>query len=365
MPPRTVTAAGVAQPPGPGAGRPAKVRARAPLRLGLAGGGTDVSPYCDLYGGVVLNATVDRYCYATLEERDDDRVVLAAPDVDTFEELDAGAGSPEAGTALPLHAAVYRRMCQDYSIGSPALTITTMSDAPAGSGLGSSSAVVVAVVEAFREYFSLPLGDYDVARLAYDIERGDCGLKGGRQDQYAATFGGFNLMEFWAHERIIVNPLRLKAAVVQELEASLVVFHTGASRSSADIIAEQVAHIDNGDQDRLEATHALRAEALGMKEALLAGDLHAVAGMLGRGWEAKKRIADGVSTGPIEEVFAVARAGGALAGKVSGAGGGGHIMFLVEPTERPRLAVALAGLGSGEVRPIHFVDEGAVAWTVQ
>src|ERR1700722_2737615 len=219
MPTQTVTAArrlsDLHRPAGPSA--PARtVRSRAPLRLGLAGGGTDVSPYCDLYGGMVLNATIDRYCYATLESRSDGRVLLAAPDLRQCEDLDQ-VGAP----GLPIHAAVYRRMCRDFDLGTPALTITTVSDAPPGSGLGSSSTLVVSLIEAFREYFGLRIAKYEVGGLAYEVERHDCGLKGGRQDQYAATFGGFNIMEFGADGRVIVSPLRLKPAIVQEFEASM------------------------------------------------------------------------------------------------------------------------------------------------
>lgn len=335
-----------------------RVRSRAPLRLGLAGGGTDVSPYADTYGGIVLNATIDRYCYATLEERSDGRVELSSPDLDALEELDQACGH------LTLHAAIYRRMCRDFNLGRPALTVTTASDAPPGSGLGSSSTLVVAVIEAFREFFSLPMGDYDVARLAYSIERHDCHFQGGRQDQYAATFGGFNVMEFGTDDRVIVNPLRLKPAIVHELEASLVLFHTGASRASARIIEEQTSHVRAGDADRIEATHELRREAVAMKEALLVGDLPTLARVLSDGWEAKKRLASGITTGAIDRAFEAARAGGALAGKVSGAGGGGYVMFVVEPTRRPHLLRALGTLPGGEVSPVHFVSEGAVSWTI-
>lgn len=336
-----------------------KVRSRAPLRLGLAGGGTDVSPYCDLYGGLVLNATIDRYCHATLEWRDDEQVEFVAPDL----ELCAARESADA-TSLSLHAAVYNRINRQFNLGDPALTVTTHSDAPPGSGLGSSSTLVVALIEAFREYFSLPLSEYDMAKLAFEIERIDCGQAGGRQDQYAATFGGFNLMEF-SGEHVIVNPLRLKPAIIRELEASLVLYYTGASRSSAAIIASQRDHVWAGETDRVEATHCLKREALAMKEAMLLGDLAKVAQILDAGWRAKKQLADGITTDEIEEIFEVANRAGALAGKVSGAGGGGYVMFLVEPVQRPELVRRLAELPGGRVEPVHFVEEGACAWTVR
>lgn len=336
------------------------VRSRAPLRLGLAGGGTDVSPYCDIYGGMVLNATIDRYCYATIEARSDGRVRLAAPDLGTHDDLGV-----DGSRILPIHGATYRRVCEEFGLGTPAVTITTVSDAPPGSGLGSSSTLVVSLIEAFREYFSLPLAEYEVARLAYEVERTDCGLKGGRQDQYAATFGGFNVMEFGAEEKVIVSPLRLKPAIVQEFEASMVLYHTGVSRSSAAIIAEQSSHIVSGEDERIDATHALKNEAIAMKEALLVGDLGGAAMVLNNGWEAKKRLADGISNAEIEHTFSVARNAGAIAGKLSGAGGGGYIMFMVEPTGRPSLLAALSTLSPNGVQPVHFVGEGAVAWTVR
>jgi D-glycero-alpha-D-manno-heptose-7-phosphate kinase len=335
------------------------VRSRAPLRLGLAGGGTDVSPYCDLFGGMVLNATIDRYCYATIEARSDGRVRLAAPDIGTYDDLDTD------GSALPIHSAVYRRLCRDFDLGAPSVTITTVSDAPPGSGLGSSSTLVVSLIEAFREYFALPLTEYEIARLAYVVERHDCGLNGGRQDQYAATFGGFNVMEFGSEDKAIVSPLRLKPAIIQEFEASMVLYHTGVSRSSSSIIAEQTSHIVAGESERIDATHALKDEAQAMKEALLVGDLGGAAVVLNSGWEAKKRLAGGISNAAIEHTFSVARRAGAIAGKLSGAGGGGYIMFMVEPTGRPALLEALSQLSPQGVQPVHFVGEGAVAWTVR
>ena len=346
-------------PTGTGLVRTVKVRSRAPLRLGLAGGGTDVSPYCELFGGLVLNATIGRYCHATLERRADDRVEFVAPDLEQRSDLESADA-----LGMSLHAAVYRHLNQHFALGDPALTITTCADAPPGSGLGSSSTLVVALIEGFREYFSLPLSEYEIASMAYQIERIDCELAGGRQDQYAAVFGGCNMMEFGA-DRVLVNPLRLKPAIVKELEASLVLYCTGASRSSAAIIASQSDHVWARDQERLEATHALKREAMQMKDALLRGDLKTVAAILHAGWQAKKRLADGVSNESIERVLRVARRGGALAGKVTGAGGGGYVMFLVEPVERPALLRHLASIPGGRVETVHFVEEGAAAWTVR
>jgi len=225
--------------------------------------------------------------------------------------------------------------------------------------------LVVSAVEAFREFFALPLSEYEIARLAYQIERFDCGLKGGRQDQYAATFGGFNSMEFSAGDRVVVSPLRLKAAIVQEFEASLVLYHTGTARSSADIIQRQSDHITNDHIDRIQATLALKDEAVAMREALLVGDFNAVADVIQHGWLAKQQLADGITTPTIQNAFRVAMANGAVAGKVSGAGGGGFILFVVDPLCRTELSSALARLPGGAVEPAHFVSEGATSWRLR
>jgi D-glycero-alpha-D-manno-heptose-7-phosphate kinase len=340
-----------------------RVRSRAPLRLGLAGGGTDVSPYCDTYGGLVLNATIDRYCYATLEETVDGSVEFHAPDIGV---IDHTTSDPEAkSTPLTLHRAIYERLNRDFDLGRPGIRLTTISDAPPGSGLGSSSTLVVSAIEAFREFFALPLGEYDVARLAFEIERVDYGQAGGAQDQYAATFGGFNVMEFGPAGRIIVNPLRIKEATLRELEASILLFHTGVSRSSADIIARQTTYISSGASSQLKATHQLKEEAVAMKEALLKGDLVQLAEVLDRGWQAKKQLAEGISNPNIEKCFDVALGAGAMAGKVSGAGGGGYVLFLTDPVRRPAVMQALDDLCIGAVQPTHFVSEGAVAWSLR
>lgn len=340
-----------------------RVRSRAPLRLGLAGGGTDVSPYCDTYGGIVLNATIDRYCYATLEETVDGAVEFHAPDIGVVDT--ATPGREVGSTSLDLHRAIYDRMNRQFDLGGPGLRLTTVSDAPPGSGLGSSSTLVVSAIEAFREMFALPLGEYDVARLAFAIEREDYGQAGGRQDQYAATFGGFNVMEFGPSGRTIINPLRIKDATLRELEASIVLFHTGVSRNSADIIARQTDYISTGSASQLEATHRLKDEAVAMKEALLTGDLVQLGKVLDRGWQAKKQLAEGISNPNIEQCFDVALGAGALAGKVSGAGGGGYVLFLTDPVRRPAVMHALDEQRFGAVQPTHFVSEGAVAWSLR
>jgi D-glycero-alpha-D-manno-heptose-7-phosphate kinase len=241
--------------------------------------------------------------------------------------------------------------------------VRTFSDAPPGSGLGSSSTMVVALVQAFVEHFSLPLGEYEVAHLAYDIERNDLKLAGGKQDQYAATFGGFNFMEFYDNNRVIVNPLRVKDWVWAELEASLVLYFTGVSRASADIIDQQSRNVGEKRQASIDAMHQLKQEAIQMKECVLKGDLRRLATTLQAGWEAKKSTATSISNPLIEQVEQVAFANGAHAAKVSGAGGGGFMMFLCSPDQRIQLTRALLQQG-GSIMDFHFTQQGATSWQV-
>jgi D-glycero-alpha-D-manno-heptose-7-phosphate kinase len=339
----------------------ATVRARAPLRLGLAGGGTDVSPYCDRHGGFVLNATIDRYAYAVIKAVDVSVVRFAATDMRGVAACPLESLLPLDGN-LNLHKAVYNHMVEHYNQGRPiALELSTFCDAPIGSGLGSSSTLVVAMIKAFVELLNLPLDDYAISQLAFKIERVDCSLQGGRQDQYSATFGGFNFMEFYADERAVINSLRIKNWIVCELEASLVLYFTGVSRESARIIADQRSNVNAGSEIALEAMHGIKREALLMKECMLRGDFDGVVESMLQGWENKKLSAKTVSNPHIDEIYDVARKSGALAGKVSGAGGGGFMWFFVPPERRMDVIRTLDQFG-GQVSNCHFTKNGAQAW---
>lgn len=347
------------------AGRAGPVlRARAPLRLGLAGGGTDVSPFCDLHGGYVLNATIDLYAYASVELLEEPLIHFEGADQDATWE-----GSPDDLDAvdprLALHRGVYRRIVRDFCGGRPfGVRLVTHSDAPPGSGLGASSTLVVAMLHGFVEAFNLPLGEYELAHLAYEIERIDLDLAGGKQDQYSASFGGFNFMEFGGNGHVLVNPLRMKPWIVSELESSLLLFFTGVSRESAHIIDQQVRNIREGAKAPIEALFAVKEEAVRMKAALLKGDFDSFVESMRASWVSKKRTASSISNAHIERIYDDAMQAGARAGKVSGAGGGGFMMFFVAPEAKPRVARALAS-HAGQVFSCHFTKSGSQAWRVR
>lgn len=343
-------------------GRAWSAHSRAPLRLGLAGGGSDVTPYCDLFGGRVLNATISLFthCHITLSPVGD-QVVFAADDFNERVCVPAQSHLP-LEPSLVLHRAVYNRIVRDFNDGRALpVAVTTYSDAPPGSGVGSSSTLVVAMIQAYAELLQLPLGEYDVARLAYEIERVDCGMAGGKQDQYAATFGGFNFIEFEAGNRVIVNPLRLKPDLANELESRLLLYYTGRSRESARIIESQIAATKQPESDAVEAMHLIKHAATEMKEALLQGRISSVLDILGASWHAKKRAASGISNTHIDEIAGAATRAGARGLKISGAGGGGFMMIAVDPGSRHSVVRALEPFG-GRVFSFTFVEQGVRSW---
>jgi D-glycero-alpha-D-manno-heptose-7-phosphate kinase len=336
-------------------------RSRAPLRIGLAGGGTDVSPYSDLYGGAILNASVSLYAYANIEPLGGDVIILEAFDRKETLTYPAAASLPLDGK-LDLLKGVYNKVMEDYGMPVQGFRLSTHVDAPPGSGLGTSSTLVVAILGAFAEMLKLPLGEYDVAHYAYRIEREYLQLAGGKQDQYAATFGGVNYMEFFAGDKVIVNPLRIRQEYLDELEHNLVLYFTATSRESATIIKEQQKNVHGGNTASIEAMHQLKEQARMMKEAVLKGNLNAIGEILDFGFQQKRRMAHNISNAHIEEIYDKAKAAGAVGGKISGAGGGGFMIFYCPGNTQYRVKETLGALG-GVCSPYRFVNSGLTTWT--
>jgi D-glycero-alpha-D-manno-heptose-7-phosphate kinase len=250
---------------------------------------------------------------------------------------------------------------RDYNLPCLSFELHTFVDAPAGSGLGTSSTLVVAVLGAFAQWLNLPLGEYDIAHLAYCIEREDLQLAGGKQDQYAATFGGFNFMEFHDQNKVVVNPLRIKPNVLNELSRSIVLFYTDTSRDSASIIEQQQNNVKVKNERSLEAMHQLKQQAILMKESLLKNELSEIGNILNIGWNFKRQMASGISTPLFEDVYQAALEAGATGGKISGAGGGGYIFFYCPVAKRYDVIKALQEFG-GSVRRFEFTKQGLETW---
>ncbi|HEY8660782.1 MAG TPA: dehydrogenase [Hanamia sp.] len=335
-------------------------RSKAPLRIGLAGGGTDVSPYSDQFGGAILNATVSLFAYANIEPLEENKIIVQALDRNEQQQFDWAHELPIDGT-LDLLKGVYNRIYKDYKLPSTGFRLSTFVDAPAGSGLGTSSTLVVAIIGAFVEWLKLPLGDYDIAHYAYQIEREDLKLTGGKQDQYAAMFGGVNFMEFYEDDKVIVNPLRIKSQYLHELENNLVLYFTATSRESAGIINEQVKNVTSKNEKSIEAMHQLKEQARMMKEALLKGRLDEFGAILDFGFQQKRRMAHNISNIRIEEIYEAAKKAGATGGKISGAGGGGFMIFYCPGNTRHSVVKELKKFG-GEVKNYTFTKYGLTTW---
>ena len=337
------------------------IRSKAPLRLGLAGGGTDVSPFSDIYGGAILNATINMYAYTTIQPTDDGRIVFDSPSNGLHEEFNSCSYLEPNGFFI-LHKGVYNRIIRQYHNKQLSFRLSTFVDSPPGSGLGTSSTLVVSILGAFVEWLKLPLGEYDIAHLAYEIERIDLGMSGGKQDQYAATFGGFNYMEFKG-DNVIVNPLRVRQRHLDELAHNLVLYYTDTSHISAQIIEDQQKNVMAKKQSSIDAMLNLKNQAALMKETLLRGDIDGIGSILDYGWKYKKQMADSITNSLLDSIYDAAKAAGATGGKVSGAGGGGYMFFYCPSVTRYEVVETLKQFG-GESKRYQFTTDGLKTWTI-
>ena len=332
------------------------IRSKAPLRISFGGGGTDVSPYPEERGGVTLSTTIDKYAYCTLVTRDDDSIKVESLDYDMVTNYRTGDQLPYDGKLDLVKAAI---KVMGVKKG---LNLFLHSDAPPGSGLGTSSTMAVALVGTFKQWLKLPLTDYEAAELAYHIEREELGIRGGKQDQYAACFGGFNFIEFFS-DRTIVNPLRIKQEVLNELEYRLMLCYTGKTRLSAGIIDDQVSGYRQKKEDVVRALDETKELAIAMKNALLLGQIDEFGSLLHRAWSSKKRFSTKISDSQIDELYEVARENGAIGGKLLGAGGGGYLLLLCEFDRRHIIAQRLEQLG-GKIVSFAFEFHGLQTWEV-
>jgi D-glycero-alpha-D-manno-heptose-7-phosphate kinase len=338
------------------------IRSKAPLRIGLAGGGTDVSPYSDLFGGAILNATIDLYAYATIEPLENGKITFVLDGNGKSHEFKSEK-ELELEDGFELFIGIYNRVIKQFNLEPLSFRLTSYIEAPQGSGLGTSSTIVVSILGAFVEWLKLPLGNYEIAHLAYEIERIDLKMAGGKQDQYAATFGGINFMEFLSNDRVIVNPLSLKPKVKYELEHNLLLYFTATQRLSAQIISDQVKNVESKNTQAIEAMHHLKEQAVKMKEHLLRGELNKIGEVLHFGWQNKKQMASSISNSLIDDIYETAIKSGATGGKISGAGGGGFMFFYCPAVTKNKVAHQLQSFG-GKIQPFKFTEKGLTTWSI-
>ncbi len=333
------------------------IRSKAPLRLSFAGGGTDVPPYPQKYGGAVLSATINKYAFGTLRPGCDGAVTVQSLDYDIVAKYQTEQDWVFDGK-LDLVKAVVRRLMQDRP--GQGLELFLHTDAPPGSGLGSSSALVVTLIGLFKHWLHLSLTNYEIAALAYEIERNDLEIKGGMQDQYAATFGGFNFIEF-RESGVVVNPLRIEPSSVNELEYNLLLCYTGTARASAHILDRQIRSYVQQQAPVMLALARLKEIAVEMKNFLLQGRLVDFGALMHEEWQNKKQLDAHISTPRIEELYQAARQAGALGGKIAGAGGGGYLLLYCPFDRKHRVAEAVEQLG-GQIVNFGFEPRGVQTW---
>lgn len=336
------------------------IKARVPLRISFCGGGTDVSPYCDLFGGNIINATINRYASVTLKVRQDNEIVVKSLDYDRvfYGNID---NELTYDGQLDLIMGTINHLKETYNFPS-GFELSIYNDAPPGSGLGSSSAVCVAIIGAFQEWLHLPLTPYDIAELAYYIERIKLKINGGRQDQYAASFGGFNFIEFF-HSRVIVNPLKLRENIIDDLNDRLIIAYVGGSRNSSQIISRQIDNVESENMQAVEAMHRIKELAVSIKNTLVKGNLREFGKLLDESWLYKKSMAEGITNEKIDAIYEAAKSAGALGGKISGAGGGGYMFFFADIEKKYDVIKALRNI-SVEVVNYSFESRGLHSWIV-
>ena len=294
------------------------IRGRAPLRVSFGGGGTDVAPFCVEQGGAILGSTINKYAYCSIVPRTDDQIVVHSLDFDMTVKYNTHENYVYDGK-LDLVKAALKAMeikagCEVY----------LQCDAPPGSGLGTSSTVMVAMLIAMARWKGIMMDGYRLADLAFQVEREDLQIAGGYQDQYAATFGGFNFIEFHGRNDVVVNPLRIKKEILHELQYNLLLCYTGNVDVSANIIKDQVKNYEK--KDGFAAMCEVKALAYAMKDELLKGNLNTFGKLLDYGWESKKRMSSKITNPQVDQLYEEAKKAGALGGKLLGAGGGGYLL---------------------------------------
>lgn len=329
------------------------IRGRAPLRVSFGGGGTDVEPFCVNQGGAIIGSTINKYAYCSIVPRDDEEIIVHSLDFDMTVKYNTRENYVYDGKLDLVKAALkgmdIRQGCEVY----------LQCDAPPGSGLGTSSTVMVAMLAAMARWKGVEMDAYRLADLAYEVEREDLKIAGGYQDQYAATFGGFNFIEFHGRNNVVVNPLRIKKDIIHELQYNLLLCYTGNIHISANIIKDQVQNYEK--KDGFEAMCEVKALAYAMKDELLKGNLHSFGKLLNYGWESKKRMSSKITNPQVDALYNEAMAAGALGGKLLGAGGGGYLLMYCPYNLRHKVAARLEAAG-GQLTEWCFELRGAQGW---
>ncbi|MFZ0773638.1 MAG: hypothetical protein ACLP56_05965 [Candidatus Sulfotelmatobacter sp.] len=328
---------------------------RSPVRISFGGGGTDLPPYYEQFGGAVLSAAINKYFYTILGRRSDGRVQVISSDLRVCETWHDIAHMSLEGSALEIPLAVLKEMNCDISVD-----LFLASEIPPGTGLGSSASVCVNILKTLTTYLRGPLSKYDLAERAFFVARHTLGKHVGKQDEYAAAFGGLNYISFHPDGTTVVEPVEPDSAVLRELQSNLMLFFAGAAHHSWTILQEQEASTRSGNAVTVEALHEVKALGAGMRASLERGELHRFGELLHEGWQAKRRVSSKISTPRIDKLYSLALHHGALGGKITGAGGGGFLLFYCEAPQQAAVREAMRQEGIHEMA-FAFDTQGAQA----
>lgn len=317
---------------------------RSPVRISFAGGGTDLPAYYQQFGGVVLSAAIDKYFYTILGKRTDGRIQVISSDLRIFENWSDIASMEVRGSGLEIPLATLKDLGHKISVD-----LFLASEIPPGTGLGSSASVCVNILKTLTSYLHTPISKYELAERAFQIARCTLGRHVGKQDEYAAAFGGLNFIRFERDDSVQVEPLDLDPEVMSQLQARLKLFFTGSSHNSWAILQEQEQSTRTQSGTTVEALHEVRDLAESMKHSLLKGNLTAFGALLDEAWHAKKRISTRISSSRIDQLYTLARQHGAAGGKITGAGGGGFLLVYCEQSYQEGLRNAMAAEGIHEM----------------
>jgi D-glycero-alpha-D-manno-heptose-7-phosphate kinase len=337
-----------------------KYKAKAPLRLGLAGGGTDVSPYSDLYGGAIVNATISLYAHCEITATNTNKIIVKAHHTSNVFCYENTKQLPIDG-CLDLAKGVYNCLQKDYEFEHAGLQISTSVDAPIGSGLGTSSTLVVAILGAFVKMLNLKFTQHNLALYAYNIERNYLKFAGGKQDQYTAVFGGINFMQFFDKDKALIERLEVKEQKLLQLQQNLLLYYTQSTRDSGLIIEEQQQNVIQKKEASIEAMHQLKKQAFEMKAIFAKDEIDAVGNLLDFGFTYKQKMASNITNVTIDNLYKTALNAGATGGKISGAGGGGFMFFYCPNNTKAKVIQALQQIG-GNQQDYSFVNQGLISW---
>lgn len=337
-------------------------RSKVPFRISFGGGGTDMPSYTKNHTGAVINTTIRLFTHTSLQLRDDSRVTFKWVNKDEYEEHEF-SNELDCSYGLKLFKATHNHICKKFKIESFGCDVVSYQDVPTGSGLGTSSTLIVSIIGVYMELFNLPLGEYDIADMAVQIERNELKENGGKQDQYAAAFGGWNYMEFKGDD-VIVNPLRIKDKVQDELENNIVLYFTNFTRKSSDVLEEQVKKIEEDNKTSLLSLHGLVEQAKLIKDCLIKGKIEELGEVLDYGFKQKSQLASGINTPEIQKLYNTAIKYGATGGKISGAGGGGFIFFYCPNNTKYEVIKELDKLKIGYNQPFTFNKFGLRTWQI-